>query len=84
MSFPTDPVSWEDGTGTKRCMATAVPNIKKEIIKGISRFLIRDFFSESVSLLLCLALHTAVFGSLPCDLISCWPLKSRNGREGRN
>ena len=65
-------------------MATAAPNINKEIIKGISRFLIRDFFSENVSLLLCLTSHTAVFGSLPCDLNSCWPLKSRNGREGRN
>lgn len=70
MSFPTDPVSWEDGTGTKRCTATAAPNINKEIIKGISRFLIRDFFSENVSLLLCLTSHTAAFGSLPCDLNS--------------
>ena len=50
--LPTDAVSWEDGKGTKRCMATAAPNINKEIIKGISLFLIRDFFSDEVSLLL--------------------------------
>ena len=52
VSLPTDAVSREDGKGTKRCMATAAPNINKEIIKGISRFLIRDFFSDDVSLFL--------------------------------
>jgi len=52
VSLPSDAVSWEDGKGTKRCMATAVPNINKEIIKGISLFLIRDFFSSDVSLFL--------------------------------
>ena len=52
VSLLTDAVSWEDGKGTKRRMATAAPNINKEIIKGISRFVISDFFSDDVSLLL--------------------------------
>ena len=52
VSLPTDAVSWGDGKGTKRRMATAAPNINKEIIKGINRFLIRDFFSDDVSVLL--------------------------------
>ena len=71
VSLPTDAVSGEDGKGTKRCMATAVPNINKEIIRGISHFLIKDFFSDDVSLLLSLTSYTAVFGSLPCDMNSC-------------
>ena len=71
VSLPTDVVSWEDGKRTKRCIATAAPNINKEIIKGISRFLIRDFFSDDVSLFLSLTSHTTVFGSLPCELSSC-------------
>lgn len=52
VSLPTDAVSREDGKGTKRCMVTAAPNINKEIIKGKRRFLIRDFFSNDVSLFL--------------------------------
>ena len=52
VSLLTDAVSWEDGKGTKRRMATAALNINKEIIKGISRFVISDFFSDDVSLLL--------------------------------
>jgi len=71
VSLPTDAVSGEDGKGTKRCMATAAPNINKEIIRGISRFLIKDFFSDDVSLLLSLTSYTGVFGSLHCDMNSC-------------
>ena len=52
VSLLTDAVSWEDGKGTKRRIATAALTINKEIIKGISRFVISDFFSDDVSLLL--------------------------------
>ena len=82
VSLPTDAVLWEDGKRTKRCIATAAPNINKEIIKGISRFLIRDFFSDDVSLFLSRTSHTAVIGSLSCDLSPCSLLKSRNRKEG--
>ena len=84
VSLPTNAVLWEEGKGTKRCMTTAAPNIIKETIKGISLFLIRDFFSDDVSLFLSLTPYTAVFGPLPCDKNSCWPLKSRKRREGWN
>ena len=61
MPLPTGAVSLEDGKGTKRCMATAAPNINNEIIKGISRFFMRDFFSDGVSMVRSLTSHTVVF-----------------------
>ena len=85
MPLPTGAVSWEDGKGTKRCMATAAPNINNEIIKGISRFFMRHFFSDDVSLVRSLTSHTVVFDSFSCCINSRWPLLvSRDSRARRN
>ena len=82
VSLPTDAVLCEDGKGTKICIATAAPNINKEIIKGISRFLIRDFFSDDVSLVRSLTSHTVAFDSFPCSFLRS--LVSRDSRVSWN
>lgn len=44
-------VSYEGGKGTKYRTNTAAPNISNEIPNGIRRFIMRDFFSDDVSLI---------------------------------
>ena len=89
VSLPTDAVSGEDGNGTKNRTATAAPNINKEIPKGIRRFLMRDFFSDDVSLMRFLTSH-AVSDILSSCSNSSSPLHSgclftsRDNRANRN